>query len=246
MNMKEKVKEMILSFLDPNRSAWMFIVGTAALTVVITVIYDSIKEASGMIGVWILAAALTVIAVSIIVLKTLRRIEVGRVGISEGLKPEPRTGLILLVSGTKATAPAAIEYHMNAKTLRVLWLVASSETMSVAETLAREYRRRISEIRWGEEYRVDPDRVEDTYNIVTRILQKEVATYKFEQRQIIADITGGLKPMTAGMTLACLARNQDMQYMMAVRGPNGEPDRTVPAEPVKIDTTFMPVALRLE
>ena len=52
--------------------------------------------------------------------------------------------------------------------------------------------------------------------------------------------------MTAGMTLACLAHDRDMQYMMALRDDKGEPRRDVPPEPVKIDTTFMPASLDLQ
>jgi len=240
------MRERILAFLDPNRSAGLFIIGTAALTVAITVIYDTAKEALGLWGAWILAGVLLVVAVIIMVYQTVRRATVGRVGISEGLKPHPRQGLVVLVSGTKGTAPAAIEYHIKAGTLQVLWLIASAQTLAVAESLARDYRDKMPAIRWGEDYRVDPDRVEDTYALVTRIFEREAAIHKMGPQQIIADITGGMKPMTAGMTLACLAHNRDMQYMMAVRDEKGEPRRDVPTEPVKIDTTFMPAALQPE
>jgi hypothetical protein len=238
--------ERLLAFLDPNRSAGLFIIGTAALTVAITVIYDTTKEALGLWGAWILAGGLLVLALAIMIYQTVRRAAVGRVGIQEGLKPEPRRGLIVLVSGAKATAPAAIEYHLRAGTLQVVWLIASVQTLPVAESLARDYRDHITAVRWGEDYRVDPDRVEDTYNAVTRILEQEVGTYQMDPQHVIADLTGGMKPMTAGMTLACLAHNRDMQYMMAIRDEKGEPRRDIPTEPVKIDTTFMPAALRLE
>jgi len=74
---------------------------------------------------------------------------------------------------------------------------------------------------------------------VTRILKKEVPEAGVDPDDVIADITGGQKPMTAGMALACLAKGQQVQYMKAKRGPNGEPDTSVPPEPVKIDMTFV-------
>jgi hypothetical protein len=239
------MKERILSFLDPNRSAGLFIIGTAALTVAITVIYDTAKETLGLWGAWILAGGLLIVAVTIMIYQTVRRAAIGRVGISEGLKPEPHHGLVVLVSGTKATAPAAIDYHLSTGTLQVLWLIASDQTLDVAEALTRNYRDQIPTIRWGEDYLVDPDRVEDTYSLVTRIFEREASHHKLDPEQIIADITGGMKPMTAGVTLACLAHNRDMQYMMAVRNEQGEPRRDVPTEPVKIDTKFMPATLQL-
>jgi hypothetical protein len=235
-----------LAFLDPNRSAGLFIIGTAALTVAITVIYDTAKEALGLWGAWILAAALLIVAVAIIVYQTKRRTAVGRVGINEGLKPERRRGLVVLVSSSKAAAPDAIEYHLGGETLRVLWLIASPETLAVAGELAGRYRDRITAIRWGEDYVVDADRVEDTYRLVQRIFEEEAPHRKLAPQEIIADITGGMKPMTAGVALACLAHNRDMQYMVSVRGENGEPRRDVPPEPIKIDTRFMPATLQLQ
>jgi hypothetical protein len=240
------MKEKILVFLDPNRSAGLFIIGTAALTVAITVIYDTAKEALGLWGAWILAAILLIVAVAIMIYQTVRRAAVGRVGINEGLRPERRRGLIVLVSSHKATAPAAIEYHLDEETLQVLWLIASSQTLAVAGELAERYRGRINAICWGEDYRVDPDRVEYTYNLVQRIFEQESLDRKLAPQEIIADITGGMKPMTAGMALACLAHNRDMQYMVSVRDESGEPRRDVPPEPVKIDTRFMPATLELQ
>lgn len=239
------MKDHILAFLDPNRSAGLFIIGTAALTVFITTVYDTTKEALGLLGAWILAGILLIVALAIMIYLTVRRPAVGRVGISEELKPNPRQGLIVIASGTKATAPNAIDYHLDRGTLRVLWLIASSQTLSVAETLAGEYRDRVTTIRWGEEYLVDAESVGDSYKLVSRILQQESNDYNLEPKHLIADITGGMKPMTAGMTLACLAHHSDMQYMMAMRDDKGEPRRDVPPEPVKIDTTFLPAKLEL-
>ena len=82
--------------------------------------------------------------------------------------------------------------------------------------------------------------MEDTYTQVLRIYEEELPQRGLKAEEIIADITGGQKPMTAGMALACLAKNLDMQYMKARRNEQGEPDLTVPPEPVKIDTTFIP------
>jgi len=92
---------------------------------------------------------------------------------------------------------------------------------------------------WGSAYVVDPDQVSDTYNAVVRIFEEEAPALGLKPDAIIGDITGGLKPMTAGMALACLAKNRDMQYMKAKRGERGEPDTSVPPEPVKIDTTLL-------
>jgi hypothetical protein len=232
------MRDRLLVFFDPNRSIAFFVVGTAALTVAITVMYDTVKESLGLWGAWGLALLLVVVAVAAITYQTVRRRVVGRVGISEEMKPKPRRGLILLVSPHPGTAPYAIKYHLG--TLKACWLLASSDSARVAEQLYKEYQDQIPYIAYGREYTVDPDKIEDTYMQVLRICEEELPNRGLKVEEVIADITGGQKPMTAGMALACLAKNLDMQYMKARRSEQGEPDRNVPPEPVKIDTTFIP------
>jgi len=237
----ERVRDWVLLFLDPNRSARLFIVGSAALTVVITALYDSVKALFGLAGAWVLAGGLLVLALLIIGALSVRKATVGKVVISEGLQPEGRVGLLVLVSPRKATAPRAIEYHLkDRKTLRFCWLIATTRSLDTAEELASTYEPHLEKIYWGKDYLVDPDRVEDTCSLVTRIFEREVPACGLTGQEVIGDITGGMKPMTAGMAVACLTQNCDMQYMMAKRGPRGEPRREVPTEPVKIDTTFLP------
>ncbi len=230
------MKTRLLAFFDPDRSMALFVIGTAALTVFNTVLYDTIKESLGLLGAWLFALALLTIAVGVVVWQTMRSRGRGRVSIAEEEKPDKRSGLILLVSPHPATAVASINYHLE--TLQACWLVASSGSMQTAQQLHDKYQGRIEHIFWGPDYEVDPDQVNDTYEIVCRIFDKEAPNYQVFARRIIADITGGLKPMTAGMSLACLARNRDIQYMKAQRDAAGEPDRTIPPEPVKIDISY--------
>ncbi|MFQ5861458.1 MAG: hypothetical protein ACE5IG_07930 [Dehalococcoidia bacterium] len=232
------MRDRLLAFFDPNRSIAFFVVGTAALTVAVTVMYDTVKESLGLWGAWGLALVLVAVAVAAIAYQILRRRVVGRVGISEEMKPKPRRGLILLVSPHIGTARHAIEYHLG--TLQACWLVASPDSLKVAEQLHDKYRDRIPYIAYGTGYTVEADEVEDTYTQVLRIYEQELPQRGLKAEEVIADITGGQKPMTAGMALACLAKNLDMQYMKARRNERGEPDRSVPPEPVKIDTTFIP------
>jgi hypothetical protein len=232
------MRDRLLAFFDPNRSIAFFVVGTTVLTVAVTVMYDTVKDSLGLWGAWGLALLLVVVAVAAITYQVVRRRVVGQVGISEEMKPKPRRGLILLVSPHPGTAPHAIEYHLG--TLEACWLVASPDSVKMAGQLHQDYRDRIPYIAYGMGYTVDADEVEDTYTQVLRIYEQELPQRGLKAEEVIADITGGQKPMTAGMALACLAKNLDMQYMKAWRNERGEPDRSVPPEPVKIDTTFIP------
>jgi len=232
------MRDRVLAFFDPNRSVTFFVVGTAALTVAVTVMYDTVKESLGLWGGWGLALFLVVVAVAAITYQAVRRQVVGQVDISEEMKPKPRRGLILLVSPHLGTAPYAIEYHLG--TLEACWLLASPDSVKVAEQLYETYRDQIPYIAYGTSYTVDADEVEETYIQVLLIYERELPRYGLKVEEVIADITGGQKPMTAGMALACLAKNLEMQYMKARRSEQGEPDRSVPPVPVKIDTTFIP------
>ena len=87
-------------------------------------------------------------------------------------------------------------------------------------------------------YLVNPDEIESTYEIVLRILDVEAPTAGLQHSDIIADITGGTKTMAIGVALACMAREQDMQYMRTLRDINGAPVSWPVAEPIKIDATL--------
>jgi hypothetical protein len=233
------VREKFLAFFDPNRSILFFVVGTAALTIAIEVIYDTVKERQGLVGTWALALLLVIAAVLAIIYQMVRRRPVGHVEISEEQKPPPCSGLILLISPHRGTSTHAIEYHLQEGALKHCWLIASGASLPIAEKLWDQYQDRVVDVHWGEHYMVDADEMQDTYDMVTRILEEEVPAVGLNRADVIADITGGQKPMTAGMALACLAKRQQMQYMKARRGLNGEPDPNVAPGPVRIDITFI-------
>jgi hypothetical protein len=70
---------------------------------------------------------------------------------------------------------------------------------------------------------------------VQRILEEEAPRFGITADHIIADITGGQKPMTVGMALACLERNQTMEYLRARRNAQGDADRDLQPEPIKLE-----------
>lgn len=147
------------------------------------------------------------------------------------MKPERYPGLIVLVGigrndtkGQKPSHEVAIKYHAGDKADLVCWLITSNAALEIAHQVKEQY---VATCKAIEIEIVDNEfGVQDTYDCVRRIYTKEARQYKLKPRQIIADITGGTKPMTAGMILAC----QDqwpMQYMF------GRPNEIV-SEPVAV------------
>jgi len=72
------------------------------------------------------------------------------------------------------------------------------------------------EFHFGADYAIsiDDDALicDKTYNMIQRIYH-EAATFGLDGKDIIADFTGGMRSMPAGMILACLHRDNDIQLM---------------------------------
>jgi len=63
----------------------------------------------------------------------------------------------------------------------------------------------------------------EAYHAVRKILEEEAPKMGLKPEDVIADITGGLKPLTAGMILAALTVGCDLEYVETERTPEGEP-----------------------
>ncbi len=236
----ETVRRRWLAFFDPTRSIPLYIIGTAALTLGLQAAYDWANDPTRFQGGYWLAAAAVAVALVILVYTAVRRPVVGKVAIEEEYKPARRQGLILLIGPTEAAAPHAIEYHLP--TLKQCWLIATAESQSVAATLAQRYGDRVRMSYGSPEYVVHPDEMKSTYDVVVNALKRAGdPAAGLSPGEVIADLTGGLKPMTAGMTLACLAHNADLQYMKAPRDAQGQVIPGAIPEPIRIDTTFFPI-----
>lgn len=226
-------RERVQALFDPARSLGLYIVGTAALTVLISALYDGVHERFGWWGTLALAAVLFAVALSSLLYPSLRRFRAGRPQVHDDRRPRPAMGLILLVSPQPGTSEAAIAFHRE--TLRVCWLIATPNSLAIARDLERRFQGRVPSIRLGTDYLVDADSANRSYRMVLRILEEEAPALDLAREELIADVTGGTKPMTAGMTIACLAAGARMQYMLAERKPDGSPDPAQPVAPIEIE-----------
>ncbi|MGD9099610.1 MAG: hypothetical protein PVF45_03955 [Anaerolineae bacterium] len=139
-----------------------------------------------------------------------------------GQLPPKHRGLIVLV-GTgrpgedpmRQSAGAAIVYHVaggQEAGLEKCWLVATTGekgSLPIARQLEEECQAQNVEARI--ETVADRFSVQESYDLVRRIYQEALAEGLAED-DLIADFTGGVKPMSAGMILACRER-RPMQYM---------------------------------
>lgn len=59
--------------------------------------------------------------------------------------------------------------------------------------------------------------IERTKDTAGRIFKEaSELPFSFKAHELVADVTGGFKTMTVGLTLACLARDRDLQYVSGV------------------------------
>ena len=143
---------------------------------------------------------------------------------TSSLKPKPHKGLIVLVSRGRIdrdpmeqSAGPAIQYHIHQKgigqVLQHCWLIATSGPDG-----SHDFAHKLSElckeqgIKTTIEVVSDGFSVQETYDLVRRIYAEAETTANLAPHDIIADFTGGLKPMSAGMVLACGAK-YPIQYM---------------------------------
>ncbi|HKZ78457.1 MAG TPA: hypothetical protein VI750_05920 [Pyrinomonadaceae bacterium] len=177
---------------------------------------------SGARGI-LISLALIALALSPVMLAWLwqRSRFIGSASIREGEPPERKRGLILLVSRPES-AMHAVEFHFQdgSGPLETVWLIPSNgqeadryggATWEVAEAI-REHIKELSNNRLRVEIHetgVSPGDAQDTFDYVNRIFRRRT----YNSSEIIADFTGGTKPMTVGMVMACLPRDRELQYV---------------------------------
>jgi CRISPR-associated protein (Cas_Cas02710) len=146
-------------------------------------------------------------------------------------RPAGKKGLILLVSTPREGTPVAnthamhaVVYHLQTKNaLERVWLIpsdnsdrnrfgpstrpAADDIKKGCETIALQLKKRIKVEIY--EKGVSPADSQDTFDYVNRIFTRS----GFKADAIIADFTGGTKPMTVGMIMACLPRDRELEYV---------------------------------
>ena len=136
----------------------------------------------------------------------------------------PKKGLILLVSNADS-ALYAIEQHLRrpGSALEKVWLIPSNDKDADkfggssrptadkihqgCQELARQLGRTLAVTIHPEG--VSPYEAQDTYDCVKRMFRKS----GYRPAELIFDFTGGTKPMSVGMIMACLPPDRDLEYV---------------------------------
>jgi hypothetical protein len=141
--------------------------------------------------------------------------------------PRPRKyrGLIFMFSRPE-TLRAALTYHQPK--LEHCWLLITPEM----RTRALDGIPPLDEVRFSLCHLENLYDTAACYTTVQRIFEQEARQYGIAPDQIIADITGGTKPMTVGMLLACQAGGYALEHVPTQFDAVGRP--TDPLPPIEI------------
>jgi len=94
------------------------------------------------------------------------------------------------------------------------------------------------EFHYGEKYAVSLDSdaliCEKTYDMTTNIYKEARKKYKLKPKDIIADVTGGIKSMNLGMVMACMHEDQEIQIIGRKYDSNGKISISDKPYPIKI------------
>ncbi|PYS94605.1 MAG: hypothetical protein DMF64_00200 [Acidobacteria bacterium] len=141
-------------------------------------------------------------------------------------QPEGKKGLILLISNPNS-AMFAVEYHFRNKgKLEAVWLIPSNDvvpqeksafglnTSAIAGSIEQSCDALAKQLGRPLKVEIHPTGVspadsQDTFDYVNRIFRHS----GYEIHELIADFTGGTKPMSVGMIMACLPTQRELEYV---------------------------------
>ncbi len=162
-----------------------------------------------------------------------------RAEVDETRLAPPYAGLVwLLGPGPFDHLLFALEHHRQKGGGVHCWLVMqdTDRVQQAFSQLSQELLQRGWPTRLHPMY-IEELEVRAAYQAVRAIFDREAGEEGLAPHQVIADITGGTKPLTAGMVLAALTAGGSLEYVESERDSLGQP---IPGtlRVVLVDTTF--------
>lgn len=234
------LQDLFRPFLE-TRAPALFLVGSIALAILGNAIYELLTSTLGASPATLIALIVSAVLVFAFVALGFRRIvraletrrNIGPVAPDRQADPYP--GLILNVGLSKpGPERAIIQWHARNGMLEHCWLIVTPQVKQKAVDKLSDLRHFI-EASNALPHIIEVDdalQVDQIYKTMRGVLQ--VAAQMPKAQPLIADITGGNKPMTAGLLLACLESQTAMQYWHVPRDARGEPLVTQEATAMQI------------
>lgn len=218
-----------------------FILGLIVINILAQVLYDLFVVPAVLPGLWrpLVMILLMTGAAYLFYKADRRRTRVLRARVDESRQAPPHAGIIWLFGpGGFDHLLFALEHHRQGGGASHCWLVMQ-DVKPVHDAYAR-LSQTLQANGWSTQLHpvlIQQVDVASAYRSVREIFEQEASQVNLTSQDIIADITGGLKPLTAGMVLAALTVGGALEYVESDRDKNGEP---IPGTQrvVLLDTAF--------
>ena len=147
-----------------------------------------------------------------------------QIEVDESRLAKPHQGLIWLLGPNYTPLLPVLQHHLKGSGAKICWLIMQEDNPAVHNAYIK-LNEWVKEEAW--KTRVLPVYISDidaksTYRAAYTIFTRESAEEGISADQVIADITGGTKPMTAGLLLAALSANGDLEYVESTRDEQGQ------------------------
>jgi hypothetical protein len=140
-------------------------------------------------------------------------------------RPGKYEGLVFLFN-REETLRAAIDHHREA--LKRCWLIVTPEMQAKLGSVMTHF----PEVQFSVQPISNLYSTQECYETVRRIYKEEAPQAGIQFENVISDITGGTKPMTMGMIIACLEGGYPVEHIPTKFDSSGSP--TIPLPPIEI------------
>lgn len=228
--MRKWVRRFVMAPLTQTlaEASWFgFVTSAILLAAVVNVISGALLQGIGALWTVMVLAGLALLTLLFANWFAWQRRRLIEAVIMERPHPQPRQGLVVMVTGAP-TAAKAIEYHRSA--LRHLWLIVTPAMRKEAVALiekAEESGVTCYTLDLAQEYDAS-----GCYALVKRVFEQLARDVGLTAGDVIADMTGGTKPMTAGMVLACSDLGTALEHVPTKFVGDGQP--TAPMDPIEV------------
>lgn len=174
----------------------------------INVLTDSLSTWWGPVSGWVFVVILLVLTF-IFVYSYNRRYSYWRRNlgpIADIASPRKYEGLIFMFT-QKETAREAIRHHLPA--LKHVWLIVTPQKQAEAGEIVVDF----PEVSFSVLPISNLYDTQSCYNVVRHIYERGTQDVGIPPQNIIADITGGTKPMTMGMIVACIEGDLPIEHV---------------------------------
>ncbi len=207
-----------------------FVISAIVIAAAVNIATSALVEAIGALGSLItlmVAMAVILLFANAYVVRMRHRIAAAERIIAERSHPGRRQGLVVMVTRAP-TAGKALAYHHD--TLQHLWMIVTPDMRDEANQLRKQAE--------GQGVKCHPLDLANEYDasgcyrLVRSVFEVLAGQTGLAPGDVIADMTGGTKPMTAGMVLACTDLKAALEHVPTQFVGAGQP--TIPLDPIEV------------